>query len=342
MSTRARAATRRGSRPAVVDTRAAPLLFALEGSRALGERVGACLGRPLAPHEEREFEYGQHKTRALVSVRRRRVYVLHSLHGEPGQSANDKLVRLLFFTGALRDAGAAEVTAVVPFLCYARKERRTQLRDPVSTRYLAALFEAVGTERVVVLDVHSLAAFENAFRCRVEHLEAQGAFAAHFARALADEEVTVVSPDAGGAKRATRFRGALEDALGRRVGAAWIDKTRSGGEVRGEAVAIGELRGRAAVLYDDMICGGTTVARAARACLEAGATRVQAAATHGAFTLAANAALADAALERVVVLDTLPPFALDPGLVARRLTLLPGAPLLAEGIRRVEGTSAEE
>src|SRR5690606_19275225 len=110
------------------------------------------------PHEEREFEDGEHKARPLVNVRDRDVYVLQSLGGDATASVNDKLVRLLFFLGALRDASAAPVTAVVPYLAYARKDVRTQPRDPVLTRYTAALFEAVGIDRIVALEVHNPAA----------------------------------------------------------------------------------------------------------------------------------------------------------------------------------------
>src|SRR5512135_3205205 len=137
-------------------------LFALNASRAFGERVAQRLGMPLSPHEERDFEDGEHKARPLASVRGADVFVIQSLYGEPGQGVNDKLCRLLFFIGALRDASAGRVTAVVPYLCYARKDRKTQARDPVTTRYVAALFEAVGTDRVLTLDVHNLAAFQNA------------------------------------------------------------------------------------------------------------------------------------------------------------------------------------
>ncbi len=101
-------------------------LFALDASRAYGERVASALGVALASHEEREFEDGEHKARPLENVRGRDVYVIHSLYGEPGMSANDKLVRLLFFIGTLKDASAARVTAVCPYLAYARKDRRTQ------------------------------------------------------------------------------------------------------------------------------------------------------------------------------------------------------------------------
>ena len=119
-------------------------LFALEGSRAFAQSVASRLAVPLAPHEERRFEDGEHKARPLQSVRGHDTFVLHSLHGDDTESANDKLCRLLFFCGALRDAGASSVTAITPYLCYARKDRRTKSNDPITTRYVASLFEAIG------------------------------------------------------------------------------------------------------------------------------------------------------------------------------------------------------
>jgi len=118
----------------------------------------------------------------------------------------------------------------------ARKDRKTKARDPVTTRYVAALFEAVGTDRVVTLDVHNLAAYQNAFRCRSEHLEACRLFAAHFAELIGIEPVAVVSPDAGGIKRAERFREVLASTLGRPVGAAFAEKYRSQGVVSGDLI----------------------------------------------------------------------------------------------------------
>src|SRR5271169_6398553 len=95
-------------------------LFSLEGTREYGARVAQHLDLVLADLEERSFEDGEHKTRPLVEVRRKDVFVIHSLYGDAEQSPNDKLLRLLFFIGALKDAGAERVTAVVPYLCYAR------------------------------------------------------------------------------------------------------------------------------------------------------------------------------------------------------------------------------
>src|SRR5688572_20667379 len=110
-----------------------PLIFAPKHSAALAQNVARCLGADLAAAEEREFDGGEHKMRALVDVRGRDVYVVQSLAGDAHASANDKLCRLLFFLGALKDAGAACTTACTPYLCYARKDRRTQARDPVTT-----------------------------------------------------------------------------------------------------------------------------------------------------------------------------------------------------------------
>jgi len=309
-------------------------LFALDASGAFGERVAARLGVALAAHAEREFEWGQHETRPLESVRGRDVYVVHSLHGDARQSVNDKLCRLLFFFGALRDADAARVTAVVPFLPYARKDRKTKPRDPVTTRYVATLFEAVGVDRVVTIEAHDLAVFQNAFRCRTEHLGSEGLFADFLAPRLAGREVAVASPDVGGVKRAERHRRALERRLGRDVASAFVEKHRSGGVVSGGAL-VGDVAGRTVVLVDDLVSGGTTLARAAESCREAGAQAVLAVAAHGVFVPEASRLLADAPLDRLAVLDHVPPEALDPAVAAAKLELVEAAPLVAEAIRRL-------
>lgn len=309
-------------------------LFALDASRPFGERVAKALGIALCAHEEREFEDGEHKARPLENVRGKDVYVIQSLFGEPGMSANDKLVRLLFFIGAVKDASAARVTAVCPYLAYARKDRRSKSRDPVSSRYVAQLFEALGTDRVLTLDVHNLAAYQNAFRIPAEHLEARKLFVAWFAARLQDEAIVVVSPDVGGVKRAEVFRQALGHALGRPVTAAFMEKSRSEGVVSGAAV-VGDVGGKTALIIDDLISTGTTLARAAAACKALGAKRVYAAASHGVFVGAAGKVLTDPALDRVLVTDTIPPLRLPPALLGSRVEVLASAPLFAEAIRRL-------
>lgn len=318
------------------------MLFALNDSRTFGEQVSQRLGIALSSHEEREFEDGEHKSRPLVNVRGRNVFVLHSLYADHRQSGNDKLCRLLFFIGALKDAAAAQVTAVVPYLAYARKDRKSKPRDPVTTRYVAAMFEAVGTDAVLTMDVHNLAAYQNAFRCRSEHLEANQLFVKYFTPLLKEREVVVVSPDAGGIKRADRFRQLLGHALGKPVGAAFAEKYRSGGVLSGDML-VGEVKDRDAVIIDDLISSGSTLARTAKVCRDLGAARVYAAATHGLFMGDAESILTDPSLKKIVVTDTVPPFRLAEGALKSKVAVLSSSGMFAEAIRRLHsgGSIAE-
>ncbi|MDO9215767.1 MAG: ribose-phosphate diphosphokinase, partial [Lacisediminimonas sp.] len=219
--------------PATADQRAGPALFAFGCGMAYGERVAACLGLDLLPIEEREFADGEHKSRPLASVRGRDVYVVHSLYADFDYSVNDKLCRLLFFIGALKDAAAARVTAVIPYLAYARKDQKSKSRDPVTTRYVAGLLEAVGTDVVVTIDVHNVAAFQNAFRHRTEHLCAAPLIGAALVPQLSSRDITVLAPDTGAVKRADRFRRLMSEAVGRQAGVAFMEKYRSEGQLGG-------------------------------------------------------------------------------------------------------------
>lgn len=304
-------------------------VFALAPSEALGRAVAEDYGLALAPHELRQFEDGEHKIRPLLSVRGRDVYVLCSLHGDATESVNDRLCRLLFFVGAVRDAGAARVTIVAPYLCYARKDRRTNPRDPVTTRYVARLIEAVGTDRIVTIDVHNRAAYENAFRIGCEHLEANPLFVER-CRALGARGLAIVSPDPGGFHRAEALRDALERA-GETVELAVLGKHRKAGVVRSEAF-VGEVEGRVAVIVDDMIVTGTTLVRAAEACRKRGAVAVHAMATHAVFTRATGGVLAAPAIDSIVVTDTVSPERIDLGPCRAKLSIASIAPLLARAI----------
>ena len=319
--------------PSHAGARSPPQLFALQATAELGKAIADALGQPLALHEEREFEDGEHKARPLDTVTGRNAYVVQSLHSGPTMSANDKLCRLLFFIGAVKDAGAARVTAVVPYLCYARKDRRTKPNDPVTTRYVAGLFESVGTDAIVTLEVHNPVAFENAFRCRTVTLTATPLFI-DFARKLADHDLCVVSPDTGGAKRAELLRETLEAACGRPVGKAFADKHRSAGVVSGD-LFVGDVAGRTALIIDDLISTGGTLLRAARAARKAGARRVMALVTHGLFMPGAAEVLGDPAIEKLVITDSVPPFRLGPGAAWDKIEILPTAPLLAGAIGRL-------
>jgi len=310
------------------------VLFALEASRSYGEKIAARLGIPLSKHEERSFDDGEHKTRPLVNVRGRDVYVIQSLYSDDEQSVNDKLCRLLFFVGALKDASAAQVTVVVPYLCYARKDRKTQTRDPVTTRYVASLFEAVGTDRLVTLDVHNLAAFQNAFRCRTDHLEARKMFVDYLKTTLQEEDLIVLSPDVGGMKRADAFRDALSRALGKAIPTGFMEKQRARGIVSGESL-FAEVKDRTVIIVDDLISTGTTIMRAAKACREKGAQRIYVAASHGVFNTKANEVIADPVFDRVIITDSVPPFRLRADVLRDKLVVLESAALFAGAIERL-------
>ena len=313
----------------------APLrLFCLAASAELGNAVAATLKQPLAAHEEREFEDGEHKARPLDAVNGADVYVVQSLHSGPQQSANDKLCRLLFYIGALKDVGAARVTAVTPYLCYARKDRRTKPNDPVTTRYIAGMFESVGTDCVVTLEVHNPVAFENAFRCRTVALTSTPLFVDYARKNLVNEKLSVISPDAGGMKRAELLREALESALGRLVGKGLAEKHRSAGVVSGD-MFVGDVTGTTALIVDDLISTGGTLLRAAQAARKAQAKRVIALVTHGLFMHGAAEVIADPAIDQVIVSDAVPPFRLEHPETNRKLVILPAAPLLAATIRRL-------
>lgn len=226
--------------------------FALNGSEEIGGAVARALSIKLDPHEERDFEDGEHKTRPLVSVRGADVYVLHSLGSAGGASVNDRLCKLLFFLATCRENGAARVTAIVPYLAYARKDRQTKMRDPVTTRYVAQLFEAVGTDRIVTLDVHNFAAFQNAFRCESIHLDTRNLFVPIIRVLAEDRPITIFSPDGGGMKRVQLLKEALEADTRNDVGFGFMEKRRSRGVVSGDLFA-GDVAGTAVFIVDDMI-----------------------------------------------------------------------------------------
>lgn len=311
-----------------------PIVFALHGSQKLGESIAFDLGVALAEHEEREFEGGEHKARSLAEVGGREVYVVHGLHGDGGASANDKLIRLLFFIGALKDAGARSVTAIVPYLAYSRKDRRTKPRDPVSSRYVAILFEAIGTDRLITLEVHNISAFENAFRnCRPEHLSLARFFAENLVSVIGAEEVAVVSPDSGGNKRAELFRHELERCVDRRVGKAIMDKHRSAGIVAGELFA-GDVAGRIAIIVDDLISSGTTIVRACIAAREAGASSVIAVAAHPMIT-PDSLLFTEEGPDKIFVSDTMTLSSEIPADARDKIKVIEIAPLIASVIDRL-------
>ncbi|CAG1000157.1 MAG: ribose-phosphate pyrophosphokinase [Rhizobiaceae bacterium] len=315
-------------------------IFALKGSEQFGDAIARSMWTEVERHEERDFEDGEHKARPLLGVRGEDVYVVHSLAGDGSASANDKLVKLLFFIAACKENGAARVTAVVPYLAYSRKDRQTKSRDPVTTRYVAQLFEAVGTDCVMTLDVHNIVAFQNAFRCTTVHLDTRRLFSPSI-RALADGlPVTVFSPDGGGVKRAQLLKETYEAETGEAAGFGFMEKRRSGGVVSGDLFA-GDVTGSAVFIVDDMISTGGTMLRAAKACRANGAMKVYALAAHGLFGEGSQAMLDDPAIDGVVVTDTLTSAArAASGRPEGRVEVLPAGPLVGEAIRRLSANGS--
>ena len=313
-----------------------PRLFALSESEELARSIAGSAGLTLTPLEERRFESGEFKLRPLESVRDRTAFLVESLAGDPAVPATERLVRLLFLLFGLKDAGAVRRIALVPYLAFARKERRTQLRDPVNTRYVAQLLEAAGLDRLMALDVHNPASLDNAFRIPVDHLSAMPMMVDHFAQHLPTAPLTVVSPDVGGIKRAQLFRELLQRRLNREVELAFIEKRRAL-EVVASGALVGEVSRREVIVIDDLCASGGTLLRAAEVCRRAGAQAVHAAVTHAPLPAGLAALLTAASLASVVVTDSVgsDPAAARSAAAGPRLTVLAVGPLFGQALRRI-------
>ncbi len=309
--------------------------FALSESRDLASAAYRHAGLPLAALEERDFEGGEFKLRPLGTVRDHTALVLQCLAGTTEVPLCERLVRLLFLLYGLRDAGALRRVALLPYLTFARKDRRTQIRDPVNSRYIAQLLEAAGVDRVITLDVHNPAALDNAFRVPVDHLSALPMMVDHFATRLPDAQLTVASPDIGGVKRAQIFRELLEARLGREVELAFFEKRRAQGVVSGDAL-VGTVKGRTVLVIDDLCATGNTLKRAAEVCNRVGARAVFAAVTHAPYTPGIVSVVADPGIAGVITTDSVGyHFGPLPPDCAGKLTVLSIAPLFGEAIRRM-------
>ncbi len=312
------------------------MLFSLEPGSVFAAALASELGVEIAAHEERRFADEECKLRPLVDVGGADACVVLGLHGGPLDSPHDKLWRLLAFVATLRDHGARRVTAVAPYLAYARKDRRTKPHDPIGLRYVAQLFEAVGTDALIVLEAHNVAAFENAFRIPAISLEAHRAFGPLIAELANGGPLAVASPDPGGVKRAQLWREALEEQRGAPVGFAMVDKRRSAGVMSTRGLVAGDVAGATVLLLDDLIGSGETMRQAALALRGAGAASIVACAGHGLFIEQAADVLADEAIARLAVTDSVPAFRLPPDAAVRgKLRIVSCAPLFAQAIRRL-------
>ncbi len=311
------------------------LIFAPAESRALAQTASRTAGIELAALEEREYEGGEFKLRPLQSVRDRPVFILQSLADNQSNPMAQRLVRLLFLLQTLRDAGASCVTAVIPYLAYARKDRRTKPRDPVYTRYVAQLIEATGTNRVVALDVHNASALDNAFRIPLDHLSALPMMAAHLNQHLPTGKLAVVSPDIGGIKRAQIFRELLERNTGRSVELLFVEKRRQGQTISGGTV-VGDVSGHDAILLDDLCATGATLLQSARTLRSAGATSVHTAVTHIPIETGLRSLAACPDVAQVVITDSV---GYSPNISAAdhgaKVTTLSAGALIGHAIARI-------
>lgn len=303
------------------------MLFAFSEAAQLAKPLTEALDIALAPMEDRIFQDGEGKLRPLTSVRDEDVYILQSLSGDATLSVHDRLCRLLFFIATLRDHGAARITAVTPYLCYARKDRRTKPRDPLTLRYVAQMLDAVGCDRVVTLEVHNLMAFQNAFRCQTLHIGMEDVFSKIITQHQKDAPLVIVSPDPGGIKRAQILREALQERLKRPIGFAFVDKRRSAG-VRTVGMLSGDVEGKQAIIADDLISTGGTLLDAAAACRLNGAKTCTALAAHGVFSGGAPELVASTHFSEIIVSDSVQPS-------TGGVTVVSCAPALASALKRL-------
>ncbi len=312
-------------------------VIGLSESQPLAQAIAQHAGLPLLPIEERAFEGGEFKLRPLESVRGRTLFVVQSLAATEDAPTPLRLLRLLFLLQGLRDAGAGSRTVLLPYFAFARKDRRTQLRDPVSARYVAELLETAGCGCLIGLDVHNPAAFDNAFRIPTIHLSALPMLAEHFLlQSPADTALTVVSPDVGGIKRAQIFRELLTARSARDVGLAFVEKRRARGVVSGGVLA-GEIGGQTAIVLDDLCATGGTLVRAAASCLEQGATAIHVAVTHAPLSTGLSSLAAAKCITSITLTDSvgaalsIPP---DDSR-AQRIVTLPIGVLFGQTVRRM-------
>ncbi|WP_022900510.1 ribose-phosphate diphosphokinase [Humibacter albus] len=293
---------------------------------ALARDVAAALGTELVPTEHRTFASGEILTRFEVSVRGCDVFLVQSF----GPPVNEWLMELLIMLDAAKRASAKRITVVAPYYPYSRQDKKGRGREPISARLVADLLKTAGADRVMSVDLHA-AQIQGFFDGPVDHLFAKPVLLEYFKRTLSPddrEKLIVVSPDTGRVRVADQWSDSLDAPL------AIIHKRRDPNVANQVTVneIVGKVRGRVCLLVDDMIDTGGTIVKAAQALKENGAERVIVAATHAVFSHPATERLQDAAIDEVVVTDTIP---VPDEKRFGALTVLPIAPLLARAIHEV-------
>ncbi len=292
----------------------------------LAHAVAAALETGLVPTEYRTFASGEILTRFEVSIRGCDLFLIQSF----GPPVNEWMMELLIMLDAAKRASAKRITVVAPYYPYSRQDKKGRGREPISARLIADLLKTAGADRVMSVDLHA-AQIQGFFDGPVDHLFAKPVLLDHFERTLSPTDrakLTVVSPDTGRVRVADTW----SDSLGAPL--AIIHKRRDPNVANQVTVneIVGQVAGRVCLLVDDMIDTGGTIVKAAQALKASGAERVIVAATHAVFSDPASERLQDAAIDEVVVTDTIP---LPESKRWESLTVLPIAPLLARAIREV-------
>lgn len=282
-------------------------IFGLNATKDFAKAIAEYLDVELSKHEEEYFADREPYLRSEVNVRNSDVFVIQSLYSDEHETVCEKFAKLLFFIGSLRDASARRICVVTPYLAFQRQDRKVKSREPITTKYVARMLEASGADRLLTMDVHSLAAMQNAFRVPTDNLEAQNLIADYVCQKIRTSDVplnslVVLSPDSGGMTRTKRFRNRLSKVLGVDVGLAYLDKTHQGKLIQGQEI-VGNVREKYCLVIDDMISSGSTLVECNKA-IQANQGKLWAAcATHGLFVGRVNENLYN--IDSVVITDTI-------------------------------------
>ncbi|MDB5043124.1 MAG: hypothetical protein JWN27_3850 [Candidatus Eremiobacteraeota bacterium] len=302
-----------------------PLLFSGTSNRQLAEEIAKRMQTRVGNALVDRFKNDECRIEIRENVRGAEVFVVQSLCRSPfGATVNDSVMELLLIIDALRRASANRITAVIPYYGYAKQDKKTKGREPISAKLVANMIERAGAERIVTLDLHA-AQIQGFFDIPVDNLMAAPTLCNYLKdKKLEGDKIVVVSPDAGGVPRAETFAKRLKSTL------AVIIKRRPEPDVSEVTHIVGDVQGKIAVVVDDMISTGGTLVKAAEALRNKGATDVYTLATHGIFAGDAIAQFEKSGINRVIVTNTIPR-TIDSTKV-EHLTI---AQILADAIKRI-------
>jgi ribose-phosphate pyrophosphokinase len=291
-------------------------------NRALAEEIAQYLRVPLADAEVTRFSDGEVYVQVNENIRGADVFVIQPTC----PPVNDTLMELLIMVDAMKRASARRITAVLPYYGYARQDRKVQSRVPISARLVADLLEAAGIDRVLALDLHA-GQIQGFFSVPVDHLFAGPVVMIDYLRKKDLHEPVIVAPDAGGVERARAMAKRFD------AGLAIIDKRREGPNSAVAMHLIGDVKGRDAIVIDDIIDTAGTLLQAVTAVEREGARRILACGVHAVLSGPAIERIKGSPIEEVVVTNSVP--VTDGKRLASRITVLSVAPLLGEAIRRI-------